>query len=295
MSRRRLGERALPRSQPKRRTNSPSYPRIDVALPTSILRVEHTLFLKSMRVHQVVRWSSIFGVKRVIFYHDHETSRQERREYEKLIGALWKYFLTPPYLRKILVPLNPLLKYVGALPPLRLRVYEVSPQVTDGEKRLGYRDPSSGLIFLGDKKSYKPLNECGEGIVYVRVVDTSSRLAECLDEEVYKGPSLVFENSLRDACARNSNMFIIATDKNGIIPGLREARKVRGEQEILVLFGSPSRDLFELAALEGFKLEDYVDAVWNTVPGQMVVSVRTEEALLSTLAVLNMFIKGFLD
>jgi len=56
-----------------------------------------------------------------------------------------------------------------------------------------------------------------------------------------------------------------------------------------ILFGSPKYDLFEISEQEGIDLSKFIDYTWNTVPGQKVVSVRTEEALIITLGVVNAF------
>jgi len=58
-------------------------------------------------------------------------------------------------------------------------------------------------------------------------------------------------------------------------------------QQVLVAIGAPSRGLHEIAKEEGAKLENIVDFVINTIPEQGTATVRTEEALLSTLAILN--------
>jgi predicted SPOUT superfamily RNA methylase MTH1 len=55
----------------------------------------------------------------------------------------------------------------------------------------------------------------------------------------------------------------------------------------LVAFGAPARGLHEIAREEGVNLNDLVDFVVNTVPGQGTETVRTEEALLASLAILN--------
>ena len=58
---------------------------------------------------------------------------------------------------------------------------------------------------------------------------------------------------------------------------------------ILVVFGSPTRGLFEIAADEDVCLEELLDFVVNTVPDQGSETVRTEEAVLASLAVLNVW------
>jgi hypothetical protein len=56
---------------------------------------------------------------------------------------------------------------------------------------------------------------------------------------------------------------------------------------VLVAFGAPSRGLHEIVKEEGAKLEAIVDFVVNTIPQQGTATVRTEEALLASLAILN--------
>jgi len=55
----------------------------------------------------------------------------------------------------------------------------------------------------------------------------------------------------------------------------------------LVAFGAPAAGLNEIVAKEGFSLDDIVDFVVNTIPMQGTETVRTEEALIASLAVLN--------
>jgi hypothetical protein len=61
----------------------------------------------------------------------------------------------------------------------------------------------------------------------------------------------------------------------------------KNANSILVVFGSPTRGLHEIASDEGVRLEAFVDFMLNMVPSQGTETVRTEEALLATLAVLN--------
>jgi predicted SPOUT superfamily RNA methylase MTH1 len=72
----------------------------------------------------------------------------------------------------------------------------------------------------------------------------------------------------------------------------QDAAKSLGEKwrkagTILVLFGAPARGLHEIVQDENVNLNELADFVVNTVPGQGTETVRTEEALLATLAILN--------
>jgi predicted SPOUT superfamily RNA methylase MTH1 len=52
-------------------------------------------------------------------------------------------------------------------------------------------------------------------------------------------------------------------------------------------FGAPALGLNEIVAREGLRLDDIVDFVVNTVPSQGTETIRTEEALIASLAVFN--------
>lgn len=271
--------------------------KIRVALPTSILSIEHGLFLKSLRVHQVARWTSIFGVREVVFYRDFSTSVDDFREHRKIIEEHWKYFFTPPYLRKVLVPLSPVLRYVGMLPPIRLCSFDVSRKPRKGEERLAYvfRDGLGRLrAHVGVQEAFFVVGDCGSvnDVVLVRILDLEERKVECLDKEVYRGPILKFSSSLMQVLDgyRDKVDYVVVTDRKGSVPTREDIEALRGK-DILVLFGSPKYDLFELAEGEEFKIENYAHYVWNTIPDQRVVTVRTEEALIITLGILNACLK----
>jgi hypothetical protein len=56
---------------------------------------------------------------------------------------------------------------------------------------------------------------------------------------------------------------------------------------VLVAFGAPARGLHEIVGAEGANLNNIADFVVNMIPEQGTETVRTEEALLASLAVLN--------
>jgi hypothetical protein len=84
--------------------------------------------------------------------------------------------------------------------------------------------------------------------------------------------------------------LVIATAKLGA-KFAKDAQAIgerwRRSQKILVAFGAPSRGLHEITKAQGARLEAIVDFVVNTIPDQGTATVRTEEALLATLAILN--------
>ena len=56
----------------------------------------------------------------------------------------------------------------------------------------------------------------------------------------------------------------------------------------MIAFGSPRMGLREILRQEGKATQDVFDYFVNTAPGQKVSTVRTEEALLISLGVLNL-------
>jgi predicted SPOUT superfamily RNA methylase MTH1 len=64
-------------------------------------------------------------------------------------------------------------------------------------------------------------------------------------------------------------------------------QKWNQSRNVLVAFGAPSRGLKEIAQQEGTRLWDVFDFVVNMIPDQGTATVRTEEALFASLAILN--------
>jgi hypothetical protein len=64
----------------------------------------------------------------------------------------------------------------------------------------------------------------------------------------------------------------------------------KGANKVLVAFGAPSQGLGDIVRREGLQLSGLVDFVVNTVPTQGTETVRTEEALIASLAVFNVIL-----
>jgi len=82
----------------------------------------------------------------------------------------------------------------------------------------------------------------------------------------------------------------ISTSRKGvdvreITPELRE--KWKSSRRPLIVFGSPNDGVPEILARSGLNISDTMDLDLNTIPNQGVETIRTEEALWGSLAVLN--------
>ncbi len=279
-------------------------PSIAVAIPSSLVSDVPHLREKTARIGLVGRALAIFRVDEVIIYRD--LARPGEGE---LIRAILAYMEAPQYLRKRLFGLRPELRYAGILPPLRTPHHPLRArlsQLRDGEFREGVVVSSGRRGCLVDVGVEEPLLAPGlraqEGTRMTFVVERrgrSVRLRPVQREEVpyYWGyrVSLV-DYGLRGLLSRRDFDLMLGTSRLG--SPLHEVadelwRAFERASRVLLVFGSPSEGLYDMALREGFELDEACDFVLNTIPAQGVATVRTEEAVLATLAVLN-FISEYL-
>jgi len=270
---------------------------ITVAIPSSILSVESGLLLKTLKVHQVIRFCSIFGVSSIAVYKDPFTNARDHEAYLKLFKKIHNYLLTPPYLRKKLVQLDQDLRFIGATYPLRIKIFDVTRSGRIGELRIGLLTERGVEAGLGSVVEVENTSECRkfrDNLVVIKIVSLKPLRAVCVDDLPYLGPTLEDYSDLLSVIEsrRKRGAYVLATSRFGKTPSVRDLLMLGGYSELLILFGSPSYGLYEIARAEGFELERFVDDVWNTVPRQRVKTVRTEEALIATLSLVNMYVAG---
>ncbi len=268
-----------------------------VAVPTSTIVNEPGLLLKTLKIYQFIRYVSIFGVDELVFYNDGYIVTARHEEASRIIEKVWRYLLTPPYLRRKIIPLDKDLRYVGLLPPLRLEVFDVSQEPRSGEKRLGLVIKRGNRILV-DAGLHKPLRlerPCGRvgDIILVEITDPETGIAVCIDDDTYRGPILGFEDSFTGLLKAypSTSYTLIATSRHGRVPAQEELIELSQHSGILIIFGSPKHGLYEIARKAGIKLREAVKYIWNTIPCQRVRTIRTEEAVLITLGIVNMFLR----
>ena len=109
--------------------------RISVAFPDTVLEEHDSLREKTVKLGQVARACSIFGVDSVEVFRDPRGGGEA-----PLIRRVLEYLETPQYLRRRLFPLDESLKYAGLLPPLRIPSHKpkvASASLHPGEFREG--------------------------------------------------------------------------------------------------------------------------------------------------------------
>ena len=274
-----------------------------IAIPASVISDTPHLREKTGKIGLIGRAAAIFRVDEIVVYRDNPKTAQDSDL--DLIATLLGYMETPQYLRKRLFRIEPRLQYAGILPPLRTPHHPVSGKTRDlraGEYREGVvlSETKEGLLVDVGVEQPALLREKQHTLaerLTLQVVKTDGRVevqvANRVDVPDYWGYAVKVERrSLRSAVEGAEADLALGTSRKGRafadVAG-RLAGRWKEAMSILVVFGSPTRGLYEIAADEGVRVEELLDFVVNTVPEQGSETVRTEEAVLASLAVLNVW------
>jgi predicted SPOUT superfamily RNA methylase MTH1 len=272
-----------------------------IAIPASLVSDIPHIREKTFRIGLIGRAASIFRVDQVIIYPDMPKANQ--KEDIKLVQAVLSYMETPQYLRRRLFRIVPELQYAGTLPPLRTPHHPTANKTSNlkqGEFREGVVISASNEGALIDVGVEQPALLRGTKLkantrITVRISAVNNRpevtLVDSKDIETYWGYKVTVSNAPfgQFLMARQFDL-VIATSRKGrqiteVMNGL--ADRFGTSRNILMAFGAPSQGLHEIAAREQMKLDDVADFVVNTIPNQATETVRTEEAIFTSLSIMN--------
>jgi predicted SPOUT superfamily RNA methylase MTH1 len=272
-------------------------PELWIAIPDSSLSDEQTKRDKSTKIAQFARACSIFRVTKIYIYHD-ALSQFELGDSD-LLKTILRFLDTPQYLRKVLYPRMHQLEYAGILHPIKSPHHkppEDIKKVKVGDIRTGVIAKVKGQLFvevgLGSLVPF--LGQGFEG-KKVNVKFTSSypnlKAAEAAPDEIgdYWGYEVKEVPSIAKLVAGLENTEVLVTSRKGSFFKNSEAKlveRVKSAHNLLVIFGAPRYGVHELVAKEGGNLKSF-GFVLNMFPNQATETVRLEEAILGTLAILN--------
>jgi methyltransferase len=274
------------------------FPSLSVAIPDTSLIDSKSLLEKSLRVAQFARALSIFRVEKVYVYHD--VSSTVRPDDTKLITLLLEYLDTPQYLRKLLYPKMKLLQFAGMLPPIQSphhKKFRRASEIQGEEARAGVllRNRGTWVVdvgldrtvpFVGHTKISRKAN-------FNLTVKKGQLVAEEIngkvDESEYWGYDVISIHTLSDIARSLSDVKFLITSRRGssishIIPSL--AKNFKHTSELVLIFGSPRNDVWEIVNRMDENLVNSSLAI-NMFPLQGTNTVRLEEALLGSLAIIN--------
>lgn len=248
-----------------------------VFIPDSLLEERDDPKIRTYKVGQIARACAIFGVEHIWIYGAGGRDG-------KFIKTLLEYAETPQYLRKKLFPLMPELKYAGVIPPLRTPHHKLKGKPEVGEIR-------EGIAFRKGRRVYADigLDELAmvegdiEGRATFRIISLRPlRVVPAKPAEYWGYRVHLTEESLAKTLKKARLDLVIATSRRG--RDIREVKLPPLEGEVGFVFGSPRKGVMELLGGEEFEF----DLILNTIPDQRTETVRTEEALLATLAIFNL-------
>jgi len=279
-------------------------PSITLALPVSLVSDVPHIREQTSKIGIVARAAATFRIDEIIIYRDRPYENQNREA--ELIVALLRYIETPQYLRKLLFPTDPLLRYAGILPPLRTPHHPLEKQsasLRSGEFREGVvlgKIGTRASIEIGVERPgilSELLPEQTRVTVKIEGISKeiiSVRRADPSEIGIYWGFHVSDSNlALGDSIKKGLFDLVIATSRSGkpLTESIVEIReRCRSAQRILIAFGSPRDGLENILAREELALTSMFDFNVNTVPLQGVETIRTEEAVWATLAVFNLMI-----
>jgi predicted SPOUT superfamily RNA methylase MTH1 len=278
--------------------------RLAVAIPVSIVSDTPHLREKTGKLGLIARACSIFQTAEIILYAD-DARRDQKSEFE-LCEKVLQFIETPQYLRKKLFRLTPNLRYTGILPPLQTPPHNVSHSLREskvGDLREGLIVGKRGDSLLVDVGLEKPLECPGDFPVGQKVTTKITRVTNDSRGEIVK-PSPVdavapywgykvvkADSSLAKFVKGRGFDLKIGTSRYGTPVGeiwSRLAASLSAAKHTLIAFGSPRMGLREILAQENETPGNVFNYFVNTVPAQEVTTVRTEEAILISLGILNL-------
>ncbi|MFA7398048.1 MAG: putative RNA uridine N3 methyltransferase [Candidatus Bathyarchaeia archaeon] len=276
-------------------------PKISIAIPAPIISDTPHLREKTAKIGLIARAAAIFRINQIILYPDNP--KQDQHKDLQLIALLLNYLETPQYLRKTLYKIDPNLQYAGILPPLRTPNHPLSGKTKHlkiGEYREGIilNELKDGLeIDIGVQQP--ALLRQKQFLIGQRVTIQVIRMGNQVEVQpvdrnevpLYWGYTVNIEKrSIGQMMSTNEFDLKIATAR---IAGhfLEVTAKIKSRwtnsNNVLIAFGAPTRGLHEIAEDQRLKLDNLADFTVNTIPNQGTATVRSEEAIIATLAIFN--------
>jgi methyltransferase len=275
--------------------------KLSIAIPASIIADTPHLREKTSKIGLIGRAAAIFRVNEIIVYPDNPRVDQSRDL--RFIALLLNYLETPQYLRKRLFKIEPDLQFAGILPPLRTPHHPSNDKIRSlkvGEYREGVviSEGKEGLLVdIGFEQPalLRERQHAQNDRLTLQVVTAGEKVeVQAVSRDIvpsYWGYVVhVEKQSFAGFVSEKKFDLTIGTARIGdkfMSVACEMGKKWQAAGRVLIGFGAPTRGLHEIVKDDGARLEDLVDFVVNTIPNQGTATVRTEEALLASLAILN--------
>jgi hypothetical protein len=264
--------------------------KLSVAIPESALSDESLKIDKTRKISVLARACAIFKIDTIYVYQE-----GNNRTDGSLMVMILKYLETPQFLRRRLFPKMNDLKFAGVLQPLKIPSHITpvnSKKINAGDIREGIVISVKGkrfvdvginqlIPFFGKTSIGKRVTvQFKEGFpkLSVKEIDKS-------EVKTYWGYSVKERANLFSILAEWKGNVIITSRKGKTATKEQISKYIKSEQPTLIVFGSPEKGVHEIL---GGKMKNVQNAKsLNFFPNQATETIRLEEALLGTLAIIN--------
>ncbi len=267
---------------------------LSIFVPNSFLAESKDTKIRTYKVGLIGRYAALFRAKNIVIYNDNSDGGS--RDDALYMKTILEYMDTPQYLRKQVFPITPELKNVGILPPLRTPHHPLSDEITVGEFRQGLtkkRVRKGTMVDIGvDRLALCKEKLSVNKVLSFRIEKLGKEILIEPDEpeSVYWGyDTIASDRNLYDSITmmKQKPDLVIGTSKyapniNSILDEVQTS--IQQANHVAILFGGPYSGINSLIN------ERKLDYEINTVPCQGTETVRTEEALISTLSILNILL-----
>uniref|UniRef100_A0A2R5LJC5 28S rRNA (uridine-N(3))-methyltransferase n=1 Tax=Ornithodoros turicata TaxID=34597 RepID=A0A2R5LJC5_9ACAR len=294
---------------------------ISIAVPGSIMDNAQNAELRTYLAGQVARAAAVFCVDEVVIYDDTGAAKKDISADSVLtsttagrgtvqMARILQYLECPQYLRKQLFPIHRDLQFAGLLNPLdcshHLRATEDAPYREGIVTNLPVKEGKGSLVNCGLKKEVRIDRHLQPGIrVTVKLnpkslEDSTRKLSGVAvapstpreEHGIYWGYEVRVAHSLSTVLTecpfpKGYDLTLGTSDKGDSVDDLELPR---GFKHAIVVFGGLQGLEAALEADEDLNIDDpsfLFSHYINTCPGQGSRTIRTEEAILITLAALR--------
>ena len=249
-----------------------------------------------MKISLVARACAIFRVQMVYIYHESSGSEKDR----SLLRTILRYLETPQYLRRTLFQKIAELKFAGSLSPLQIPHHSY----TSDSRKIKAGDIREGMIVFARGRKYVDVgldqlipyfgeeNEGRRITIKFRTGFPELSAKQISRNEItqYWGYEVKESAHLRTLLSNWDSNVILTSKKGKTIHKMQKYFDEISNKSLLVVFGSPQRGLYEI--LGSAITEIPKSQILNFFPEQATETVRLEEAILGTLAILNVFTRS---
>ncbi len=268
---------------------------LSVVIPDTSLSTHENPIDFTIRAGFLARYSAMANVRRIIIYRE-DVSKDARSG--KDLETLLKFCVIPPYLRKRVFPLTNSLRYAGLIPPLNIPTHPQTKRIAPGDVRVAFIEGNKALVDE-DKLADLARGEGAQvappgikGLAFVKIASVKPLTAQPCGPIGYSGFYVELTHQGLRATLAQLDGLKIGTSRYGedytkALPSALERVGRAKVRETFLVFGSPSSDLSEILEAQGSSAKGVFDFYVNMDPGQVLKTIRTDEAVPLSLITLN--------